>query len=87
MENCTQGHPILQNQGTCEHGDSAAPAAPTAGQQLDPVAMMLQTQQMMQATMQQLMQNLNLATPSPTQGAWVKWPDRPTIDADTTDSD
>ena len=70
MENCAQGHPILQDQGTCEHGHPAvttAPAAPVAGQQPDPVAMVLQTQQMMQATMQQLLQNLNLATPNPTQ--------------------
>ena len=33
---------------------------------VDPVARMLQTQQMMQATMQQLLQNLNLASPSRT---------------------
>ena len=91
MENCTQGHPILEDQNVCAQGHPIAPsAAQGANAPPDPVAMMLQTQQMMQATMQQLLQNLALtapAAPNPTPGGRVKRPDRPIIDADATDSD
>ena len=91
MENCAQGHPILEDQNVCAQGHPIAPpAAQGASAPPDPVAMMLQTQQMMQATMQQLLQNLALtapAAPNPTPGGRVKRPDRPIIDADATDSD
>lgn len=92
MEHCTEGHPILAGQDSCAHGHpgaliasrgATAPLPPP-----DPVALMLQTQQMMQATMQQLLQGLTTATsPGATQGGRVKRLDRPVIDGDATDSD
>ena len=84
---CAGDHPTAEDQ---QEGTEGAPAstATQATPLTDPVAMqamMLQTQQMMQQTMHQLIQNLSTTNPSP--GGRVKRPDRPVIDVDSTDGD
>ena len=74
-------------------GQMCSRAPPLAATPVDPVAMILQTQQLMQQTMQQMLalqQSSVTATPGssqPTTRSLVKCPDWPAIDADSTDSD
>ena len=83
----TEGHPIAEDQQECTEGHPASTAA-QATSVSDPIAMqamMLQTQQMMQQTMNRLLQNLSTSNASP--GGRVKRPDRPVVDVDSTDGD
>ena len=88
MVECAEGHTIAEGQDKCAQGHPPLAATP-----VDPVAMMLQTQKLMQQTMQQMLalqQSSVTATPGPSQPmahSLVKHPDRPAIDADSTDSD
>ena len=88
MVECAEGHTIAEGQDKCAQGPPPPAATP-----VDLVAMMLQTQQLMQQTMQQMLalqQSSVIATPGPSQPmacSLVKHPNRPAIDADSTDSD
>ena len=74
-------------------GQMCSRAPLLAATPVDPVAMMLQAQQLMQQTMQQILalqQSSVTTTPGssqPTARSLVKCPDQPAIDADSTDSD
>ena len=97
MVECSEGHHIAKGQQTFPEGHPPAqqppPSDPHTQIPADPVAMMLQTQLMMQQTMQQML-TLQRQTASPPQQpqqvstlTLVKCPDRPTIEADSSDID
>ena len=93
MDTCKEGHSLLQDSNVCAQGHPAAgatppePGAEAPSSPMDPMAMMFQTMQLMQRNMQIMqqaaIQQQNVAHPS----AWVKRPDRPGIEVDSTDSD